>query len=116
MTYLSGLTYLAFLPWLAAFVTALWFGWLAGRAGVTRTLWVCGGFCFALVTTTIVLGLSEAAFIPMSHDAVVHFQTKCVALTVALLVFFGWIFTASLHGHHLPLWRLVRRIFNKPAA
>lgn len=115
MAYFNGIRYLAFLPWLAAVVTALWFGWLARRNGVGWVLWACGGACFGLVTTAIVLGLGEAAFIPMSHAAVVHFKIRCVSVTVILLAALGWIFTAGLHGHHLPLLRWAQRRFTKPS-
>jgi hypothetical protein len=110
MTYLDGLTYLAWLPWTAALVMALSFGALAARAGVNWLLWACGGACFGLVATAIILGVSQAAFIPMSHEAVAGFQAKSIAITVAVLLLFGWMFTANLHG----LWRWVRRQVGRP--
>jgi hypothetical protein len=112
MTTLDGFIYQGYLPWVAGLVTAVCFGFLAARAKVNWVLWGVGGACFGLLTTTVVVGLGEAVFIPMSQEAVGQFKMKCVAVTVVLLAVFGWIFTISLHGYLLPFCRWGR----KPAA
>jgi hypothetical protein len=84
------------LPWLTSLATAVWFGFMAYRAGRNWALWVVGGALFALVTTTLVLGVAEAAFIPLSHDAMVRFQALTAFVAVLVVAVAGWLFTLDL--------------------
>ncbi len=95
-------------PWLLAGLTGAWFGWMAHRAGRNLTLWGVGGAAFALVTSTIVLGLGQAAAIPYSdHDRSVE-HLEWVLSAVALIAILGWLLTMSLHRHHLAIWGTFR--------
>ena len=99
---------LAFLPWLLATLAAMWFGWMAYRADRSPTLWAVGGATFALVTSTIVLGLGQAVSIPYSDQDRAVEQAEWVVTAVALIAVLGWVLTLSLHGHHLAVWRAIK--------
>ena len=97
------------LPWVLAFGAAIWFGVMAGRAGRNRLSWAAGGAVLGLVATTVVRGLGEAVFLPLSHEAIVFFRVKMVAAPFGIVAFLGWIFTLGLQGWYLD-WR------NKPGS
>jgi len=97
------------LPWSFSLATAIWFGMMARRAGRNWVPWALGGALFALVTTTVILGVSQAAFIPLSHGAVVRFRIKTVAAACLIVGFLGWLLTLSLQR-----WRLGARQERKP--
>jgi hypothetical protein len=91
-------------PWLLALATGVWFGLMARKAGRSWVQWACGGAFFALVIATLVLGLAEASFIPLSHDAEVSHQMKSIMAAVVLVVVPGWLFTMGMHGKLPKLW------------
>jgi len=103
-------------PWLVAFGMGLVFAWLAHRADCSWVLWSLSGFILGLSVTTVVLGLSQAAFIPVSHEAAASFQTESVVGALFLNLLLGWVFTAGLHGQHLALCRWVISLVTKSAA
>jgi hypothetical protein len=49
-----------------------------------------------LVATTMVQGLGEAVFLPLSHEAIVLFRLKTVAVVFGIVGFLSWIFTLGL--------------------
>ena len=103
-------------PWLFALATAVWFGWMAHRAGRTWISWALGGAFFALVATTLVLGVSGAMFVPMSHEAIETHRVKSLAACAFVVLLFGWIFSAGLHRHPQKIWEcLVRATPRKPS-
>jgi hypothetical protein len=89
------------LPWLTSLGAAVWFGIMAYRGGRNWALWVVGGALFGLVTTTLILGVAQAAFIPLSHDALVHFHLLVGVVAVSVVVALGWLFTLDLQRWHL---------------
>ena len=92
-------------PWVFAIITAIWFGWMARRAGRSSTLWVVGGGAFALVISTLVVGLGHATSIPFSdHERIIQ-QAKWIAAAAIVVLILGWLLTSSLHRHHLLIWR-----------
>ena len=95
------------LPWFLAFGTAVWFGVMAGRAGRNRLPWAAAGAVLGLVATTVVQGLGEAVFLPLSHEAIVLFRIKTVAAALGVVGFLGWIFTLGLQRWYPP-WRRPR--------
>jgi hypothetical protein len=88
------------LPWLTSLGAAVWFGIMAYRGGRNWALWVVGGALFGLVTTTLILGVAEAAFIPLSHDALVHFHVVIAIVAVLVVAVLGWLFTLDLQRSH----------------
>ncbi len=84
------------LPWLFCVVTAAGFGWMAHRARRSRGLWAAGGALLGLVAATMVEGLSQAAFIPMSHAAVVAFHFRVIVFATVSVGLLGWLCTFSL--------------------
>ncbi|MGA2866147.1 MAG: hypothetical protein ABSF95_16875 [Verrucomicrobiota bacterium] len=62
------------------------------------------------MTTTLIWGVSQAAFIPLSHGAVVRFRIKTVAAACMIVGFLGWWLTLSLQP-----WRLGARQERKQA-
>jgi hypothetical protein len=93
------------LPWLLALITAFWFGAMARRARQNWFLWAVGGALFALASSTIILGLREAAFVALSHEADVQFQTRSVTSAVGVVGGWGWLFTLSLQRWHRRFWK-----------
>lgn len=78
--------------------TALWFGFMARRAGRNWLPWVLGGALLALVVTTLVFGVAEAMFLPVSHEAYVRFRIKSIAADTLAIVVLGLLTT-------IVLWR-----------
>src|SRR6266853_1608889 len=93
------------IAWLFSLVTALWFGVMARRAHRNWLLWGVAGGVFALANSTIVFGLSEAAFIPLSEDANVHFRKVTTSTAAGIVGSLGWLFTLSLQRWHLGHWK-----------
>ena len=96
------------IPWLFAIVTAAWFGWMAGTAGRTKTLWAIGGAAFGLVVSTLVLGLGHAVRIPFSDHARSIADIKYIILAAVLIGLVGWMLTSSLHRHHRLILRSLK--------
>jgi len=100
-------------PWAFCLATAIWFGWQARRAGRNWELWAFGGGGFALVVSTIVIGLAHAGIIPISHAEHVRLDFGSAALAAILVLALGWGFTANLHGQHRPLLARIRALLKK---
>jgi hypothetical protein len=103
--------YMQFVPWILCAVTAAWFGLLARSEKRGWLLWTLGGGAFALVASTIVIGLGNAVFIPYSSNAVTRFHIEITATACVLVALLGWLFTMKLHGHHRSL---LARFFPAP--
>jgi hypothetical protein len=97
------------IPWLLCLATAAWFAFMAfrGKGGIIG--WAVAGAVLGLITSTIIMGLGNAAYIAMSEAAAQSFRIKSAFLSVVAILVLGWIFSLSLHQHHLVIWRLVRR-------
>lgn len=84
---------------------------MAFRAGRSWYGWALGGALFALVTSTIVLGVSHAMFLPMSRASADAYQIKSLAVTLVVVLALGWLLTISLHRHpHLIFKALKKRV------
>jgi hypothetical protein len=94
-------------PWLFALGTAVWFGLMALRAGRSWFGWAVGGAFFALVVSTIVLGISNAMGLPISHGAIEAHQVKSVVVTLVAVLVLGWVVTISLHRHPQRIWEAI---------
>jgi hypothetical protein len=101
------------LPWIFALVTALCFALLAWRTKQGWLFWGLAGAIHGLVTSTIILGLGEAAHVSMSREGAHAFLVKEVFLTSVAILITGWVFTLALHRNHLLVWRAVRGLFTK---
>ena len=97
------------IPWLLCVATAVWFAFMAFRAKEGFIGWAVAGAVLGLTASTIIMGLGHAAYISMSEAAAQSFRMKTTLLSVAVILVFGWIFTLSLHRHHLVIWRLIKR-------
>jgi hypothetical protein len=75
--------------WLLSFISALWFGAVAFRARRGWFAWALGGWLSGLVSATLILGLAEAAFIPLSHEAYIWFRIKSTGAAIFFLVVLG---------------------------
>jgi hypothetical protein len=95
------------LPWLFGLATAFWFGLMARKSGRSAIGWAVGGGLFGLVTSTFVMGLSHAVFIPESQRDYMIFQVKEFLATALILGVMGWLITASIHHQPATLWRKV---------
>ena len=85
------------LPWIIAGLTAVWFGVLAHKAGRVAALWAVGGALYSLCLSTMVLGLAEAAFIPMSTTEELRHRIKWSAVAIVVCVVVGLVATAGLY-------------------
>ncbi|HWX19493.1 MAG TPA: hypothetical protein VN578_06260 [Candidatus Binatia bacterium] len=92
------------IPWLLALATGIWFGFQARKAGRNWLLWGLGGAFFALVVTTILFGLGEAAAIPFSDAEKASLHKKWTAAALIIIAALGWLFTMPLHRSHLAFW------------
>jgi hypothetical protein len=93
------------IPWPVACLTAVWFGVMAYKAGKNAVLWAIGGGVLGLVTTTIVLGLAQAVFIPMAADEITPYRIKAASVAVVVVFCLGWLFAGSLHPHLFAPWK-----------
>src|SRR5438309_1733093 len=96
------------IPWLLSLATALWFALMAFRARQGIIGWAVAGAILGLATATIIMGLGHAAYIPMSDSAAHSFVIKSALLSALAIVGLGWLFSMSLHEHHLVLWRAAK--------
>lgn len=85
-------------PWIVSGLTAVWFGVLARLAGRAVALWAVGGALYSLCLSTMVLGLADAAFIPMSTAEELQHRIKWSLIAVGICVVVGLIVTARLYG------------------
>ena len=79
-------------PWIFVVLAAVWFAWLGYKADGRWIRWSVGGALYALVATTMVIGLSDAAFIPVSHEAEAsHGLKKMILASLPILVVGGFV-------------------------
>jgi hypothetical protein len=94
-------------PWIFLILTAIWFGFLGSKADGRWIRWSVGGALYALAATTMIIGLSNAAFIPLSHDdEVSHRFITLILASLPILVVGGFVMAL--------LWRRGR--FNRGPA
>jgi hypothetical protein len=86
-------------PWPVALATAAWFGLMAYKAGKNCVVWAISGGLMALVTTTLVVGLAQATFIPYYTGEIVTLRLKVAGLAILFVFCLGWLFTGTLHQH-----------------
>jgi hypothetical protein len=89
------------IPWAVAAATAAWFGVMASKSDKSVVLWAIGGGLMGLVSTTVILGLGQATFIPFSTQEIAPFRLKMAGLVVLIVACVGWLFTGGLHRHLL---------------
>ena len=110
---MSGTLLLA--PWALCLAAAIWFGWMARGAGRNWILWALGGGMFALLASTIVIGLMHAGIIALSHDAQTLLDFGSVALAGVMVMVLGWFFTDNLHRHHRSFLAWLKTRFGQNA-
>ncbi len=89
-------------PWVLGVATAVWFGWLALRAGKSCVLWSLAGGFFGLVSSTCVFGLGHATGIAFSDSARTALQVEWALAAIAVILLVGGLLTWR-------LWRQSRR-------
>ncbi len=107
------MTLIQTVPWAFSLATAVWFARMASRAERSWCLWGLMGGAFSLVSSTIILGMAEAVFIPTSHEAYIGFCLKAVFLALAVVAGVGWCVSASLHAQHRAILKLLRPLFTR---
>jgi hypothetical protein len=105
---------IGWVPWPVAAAAAAWFGLMASKASKNCVLWAIGGGLLGLITTTLVMGLGQAAFVPFTAAAESTFRLKVGAVAVVIVFCIGWWFTGSLHPRLLAPWKQVEEA-PKPA-
>src|SRR6476659_5533737 len=76
-------------PWVFAVLAAIWFGYLGLKADGHWLRWMVAGSLYALSASTMVLGLCDAARIPLSHEVEVRFQTNSLILASLPILLVG---------------------------
>ena len=76
-------------PWVFLVLTGLWFGFLGYKTDGRWIRWSVGGALFALTASTIVIGLCDAAFIPLSHQEETMFKLKTLMLAALPILVIG---------------------------
>ncbi len=84
------------IPWLLSLATAIWFGLMARRAERSWLLWSIGGAVLALTVATILTGLLQAGFVPLSHEAIVSFRIESAAAAAVTVGALGLVVTLGL--------------------
>jgi len=100
-------------PWVFFAATAAVVGLVAHRSGRGWFGWALVGGASSLVVTTLLLGVAEAVFIPISHEARLRFCTKTIVAVVLMNALCGWLMTAAFHRQHLILADLAKRLLGK---
>ena len=75
-------------PWVFLILTGIWFGYIGYKADGRWIAWAIGGALFGLTASTMVIGLCDAAYIPLSHseETMVQLKTMVFASLPMLLV------------------------------
>ena len=76
-------------PWILSLLTAIWYGIMGHKASGHWLRWALNGALFALVASTLVLGVCNAAFIPRSHEEYVSLQVKSLLLAFLPILLVG---------------------------
>ena len=76
-------------------MTALWLGWVGWQANRNWFAWGFTGGLLGLIATTLIVGLAEAAYIPLSPDANFGFLLRSGLAAVVVIGAVGAIFTRS---------------------
>lgn len=93
------------IPWPVAFVTAGWLAVMAVKARKNAALWALGGGVLGLVVTTIIMGLAQSVFIPMTDNEVTPYRIKMAFVAILVVFALGWLFAGSIHPHLLTMWK-----------
>jgi len=83
-------------PWWLALLTAAWFALQARAAGRSWVLWGFSGGLFALVASTLFLGLGHALTIPFSDHDRSSARTEWTIGIVLIIAALGFVFTVGL--------------------
>ena len=62
-----------------------------------------------MLVSTIVLGISNAQFLPVSREAIEAHQVKSVAAALVVILLLGWLVTIGLHRHPLRIWKALSK-------
>ncbi len=96
-------------PWLFCAAAALAFGLMARRFARPWFPWAFLAGVSSLILTTLILGLAEAAFIPISRQAQIEFSIMTISAAVLLNACLGWLVTTGIHRQHVVLVDLAKR-------
>ena len=86
-------------------VTAVWFALIARRGGRSLTLWAVSGALFALVVSTLILGLGQAMTVPFSDRDRSVAQSEWTIAVVVVVAVLGFLFTLGLYRQKPTLQR-----------
>jgi hypothetical protein len=84
--------------WLFSLVTGSWFGLVASKSGRNWLAWAGGGAIFALIISTIILGLGRATLIPVRTNAYAWMLLKCIAASAVVIGVSGWLMLRTLRS------------------
>jgi hypothetical protein len=98
------------IPWLFSLATAVWFARMAYTADRNPCLWAVMGGAISLVSSTLILGVAEAVFIPTSHEACITYSLTAVLVALLGVVGVGWCVSSSLHAQHRVILKCLRKL------
>jgi phosphoribosylformimino-5-aminoimidazole carboxamide ribotide isomerase len=84
---------LQFIPWVLAAITGAVLAWVGYRSRGAWAPWAIGGAIYALVISTIVIGLFHASFLPLSEAAESSMHLKATLFSLLLILAVGALFT-----------------------
>src|SRR5262245_5061398 len=76
-------------PWIICLATAIWFSWIGWKNSQNLFWWALQGAMLSLPVSTIILGLCDAAFIPLSHQEEVTIRIKSLLLAILPILLVG---------------------------
>jgi hypothetical protein len=82
--------------WLFSLATGSWFGLTAAKAGRSWVGWAGGGAIFALIISTMILGLGRATLLPIRTDAYTLMLLKCTVASAVVIGIAGWLMLRTL--------------------
>ncbi len=83
-------------PWLLAVLTALWFSYVATRAGRSRIAWALSGGLLGLLITTFFFGVAQASAIPFSEHQRAVFHLEWTMICAAIIAVVGILISLTL--------------------
>jgi hypothetical protein len=75
--------------WIICLLTAVWFFWIGKKYRQNPFVWALQGALLSLPTAAIILGLCDAAYIPLSHKEEVSYRIKSLIFAILPILVFG---------------------------
>jgi len=78
-------------PWVICVITVIWFAWIGVRLGQNVLFWALQGGLFALPISTMIIGVCNASFSPVTYEAQKSHHVKSIILAILPILILGGI-------------------------